>query len=70
MADVSKFTTSINKQPCMARPILIDLNPDEHNEGLRYYPFMVNLDRCNGICSTFNDLSNRICVPNKTEDLN
>ena len=54
----------------MARPILIDLNPDEHNEGLRYYPFMVNLDRCNGICSTFNDLSNRICVPNKTEDLN
>ena len=43
---------------------------DEHNEGLRYYPFMVNLDRCNGICNTFNDLSNRICVPNKTEDLN
>ena len=30
-----------------------------------YYPFAVNLDKC-----TFNDLSNRVCVPNKTEDLN
>ena len=23
-----------------------------------------------GPCNTFNDLSNRVCVPNKTEDLN
>ena len=31
---------------------------------------MVNLDRCVGSCNTLNDLSNKICVPNKTEDLN
>ena len=31
----------------MTRPTLIDLNPDENNQGLRYYPFMVNLDKCN-----------------------
>ena len=31
----------------MARPTLIDLNPDEYNQGLRCYPFMVNLDMCN-----------------------
>ena len=23
-----------------------------------------------GPCNTFNDLSNRVCAPNKTEDLN
>ena len=31
---------------------------------------MVNLDRCVGSCNTPNDLSNKVCVPNKTEDLN
>ena len=38
---------SLNNQLCMARPTLIDLNPDEYNQGLRCYPFMVNLDMCN-----------------------
>ena len=32
--------------------------------------FLVKLDRCVGSCNTFNDLSNKVCVPNKTEDLN
>ena len=27
---------------------LIDLNPDEYNQRLRYYPFMINFDRCSG----------------------
>ena len=31
---------------------------------------MVRLDRCVGNCSTLNDLSNKVCVPSKTEDLN
>ena len=31
---------------------------------------MVKLDRCDGSCDTLNDLSSKICVPNKTEDLN
>ena len=30
----------------------------------------VDLDRCVGNCNIHNDLSNRVCVPNKTEDLN
>ena len=34
------------------------------------YPFAVKLDRCVGTCNTLNDLSNKICVLNKTEDLN
>ena len=32
--------------------------------------FAVNLDRYVRSCSTLNDLSNRVCVRNKTEDLN
>ena len=31
---------------------------------------MVNLDRCVGGCNILNDLSNKVYVPNKTEDLN
>ena len=31
---------------------------------------MVKLDRCVGICNTLNNLSNKICVSNKTGDLN
>ena len=34
------------------------------------YPFIVKLDRCVGSCNTVNDLSNKICVPNKTANLN
>ena len=31
---------------------------------------MVKLDRCVGTCDTLNDLSSKVCVPTKTEDLN
>ena len=46
MVSVSRNTKciSLDNQPCMTRPTLINLNPDKHNQGLRYYPFMVNLD--------------------------
>ena len=33
-------------------------------------PFAINLDSCVGSCNTLNDLSNKVCVPNRTEDLN
>ena len=31
---------------------------------------MVSLDGCNGCFNTLDDLSGRICVPNKAEDVN
>ena len=37
---------------------------------MHYYPFAVNLGRCVGSCNTLNDLSDKVCVPNKTKDLN
>ena len=30
---------------------------------------MVKLDRCVGSCITLNDLTTKVCVPSKTEDL-
>ena len=32
--------------------------------------FQLNLDRCVGSYNTLNDLSNKLCIPKKTEDLN
>ena len=43
---------------------------DEQSQEFHYCPFGVKLDRCVGSCNTLNDLSNKVCVPNKTEDLN
>ena len=54
----------------MTQPTLIDLHRNECSQGLYYYPFAVNLDTCLGSSNTVNDLSNRVCVPKKTEDLN
>ena len=36
----------LNNEPCMVRSSLIDLNPAE----LKYYPFIVSLDKCTGSC--------------------
>ena len=34
------------------------------------YPFTIKLERCVRSFNTVNYLSNKVCVPNKTEDLN
>ena len=53
---------SLSDETYTAIPILIDLHPVE----LKYYPFMINLDKCNGSC---NVLSLKICVPKETKDI-
>ena len=53
----------------MIQPTLINLHPDEYSQELHSYSFAVKLDRCAGSCNTINDLSNKVCVPNNTEDL-
>ena len=72
MVNASNFTTyiSLNNQPCMTRPTLIGLITDEHNQGLHYYQFLVNLDKRKGNYNSLDDPSNKICVPNETEDIN
>ena len=57
---------SLNDEPCLVKPNLIDLSPNE----LHYYLFMVSLDRCDGSCNTLDYPFDRLCVPNKAEDVN
>ena len=61
---------SLSNQKCKIQLIFIDLHPNEYSQELRYYPFWVKLDRRVGSRNTLKDLSNKVCVPNKTEDLN
>ena len=60
----------LSNQRCMSQPTIINLHPNEYSQEFHYYPFAVNLDRCVGSCNTLNDLPNKVCVSNKTEDLN
>ena len=61
---------SLNNQKWKIQPTLINLHPNEYSQEFHYYPISVKLDRCSGNCNNLNDLSNKICIPNKTEDLN
>ena len=37
---------SLNNQQCIIQPTLISFHCNKYTQGLRYYPFAVNLDRC------------------------
>ena len=60
---------SLNNEPCMIRPFLIDLNPVE----LKYYPFMSSLAKFSGSCNSADNfkieanamLKGRICNSNR-----
>ena len=72
IVSVSNHTkdVSLNNQKCMTHSTLINLHPNEYSQELHYYPYSVQLDRCFGSYNTLNDLSNKVCAPYKTEDLN
>ena len=61
---------SVSNQKCEIQPTFINLHPNEYSHKFEYYLFTVKLDKCVGSCNICNDLSNKFCVPNKTEDLN
>ena len=61
----TKFV-SLNNEPCMVRPALIDLNPVEFN----LYPFMASLDKCSRSCNAADDLCTKLCIPSETKDIN
>ena len=60
----------LNNQKCEVQPTFINLHPNEYCQEFKYYLFSVKLNRYVGNCNTLNDLPNKVCVPNKTEDLN
>ena len=57
---------SLDNEPCMTGPTLIDSNSIE----LNYYSFMISLDKCNGSCNVLDDLSTKTCASSKTKDVN
>ena len=61
---------SLSNQKCKTQPSVINLHLNEFSQKLRYYSFAINLGICVGILNTLNDLPNRVCVSNETEDLN
>ena len=61
---------SLSNKKCQIKNTLINLHPNEYSQEFHYYPSAVKLSRCAGSCNTLNDLCNKVCVPNKTEDLN
>ena len=61
---------SLSNQKCEIQPTPINLHPNEYRQELHYYPFVIKFDRCVGSYNTLNDLFNKVCVPNKTKDLN
>ena len=65
-----KLCVSLINQKYMIQPTIINLHPNEHSQEFHYFPFSVKLDRRAGSCNTLNHLSNKVCVPNKREDLN
>ena len=54
----------------MTQPTFINLHPNEYSQEFHYYPFAVKLDRGVGRFNTLNDLSNKLFILEKTEDLN
>ena len=54
----------------MTQPVFINLHPNDYSQEFQDYSFSFNLNKCVGSCNTLNDLSNKVCVPNKTENVN
>ena len=61
---------SLSNKNCMTRHTFINLHPNKYSQQSRYYPFVVNLNRCIGSCNTLGNLSRIVCFPNEREDLN
>ena len=57
---------SLGNEPCIARVTIVNLNHIE----LKYYPFMISLDKCNRSCDAVDEFCTKICVPSKTKDVN
>ena len=70
-ASIHKKCVSLSNQKYMIQSTLANLYSDnEYSQEFHYYPFALKLDRFVGSYNTLNNLSNKICVPNKTGDLN
>ena len=72
MTKASNHTKSVstNNQQSMTQPTFINLHPNEYSQGLRYYPFAVNLGKCVRRRNTLNNISNSLSSKQEKKDLN
>ena len=72
VVNASSYTkcASLSNKKCDIQPNLINLHRNEYSQELHYCRFTVKLDRGVASCNILADLCNKVCVPNKTEDLN
>ena len=61
---------SLSNQKCEIQPTYFNFHPNEYSQEFHCYLFTVKLGKCVGNCNALNDLSNKLCAPNKTDDLN
>ena len=57
---------SLSNEQCRTKAFLIDLNPAK----LKYYMFVISLDKCDGSSYFADDLSAKIYVSNETNSVN
>ena len=72
-ANASNHTECVSlskKKKCNTPPSCANLYPNEYSEEFNYYSFAVKSDRCVGSRNTLNGLSDNVCTPNNTQDLN
>ena len=50
---------SMNNQESKVRPKMININSNEHS----FYPYSIEISRCNSSCNNINDPWARFCVP-------
>ena len=59
----SLATNSMSLNVC--QPFLVDLN----TAGVKYYPYITTLDKCNGCCNILSEICGRIYASNKIENV-
>ena len=51
----------LSSQKFTTQPTIINVYPNEYTQGLHYYLFAINIDRCVRSCNILNDFSNKVC---------
>ena len=59
---------SVANQKCIPRPKILDIN-EGVGETL-FYPYNVQVNKCNGSCNTLDNPMAKLCVPNVIKGVN
>ena len=66
IVNVSNHTNAFKSNRKVNARLNLLIHPMECSQEFHCYQFSIDLDRCVGSLNTLNDLSNKVCIPNKT----